>query len=264
MGLPEPDVAPVSAPNSPKPQPFTSDTIGASLVSSRCGDEGRTPGSEQRRIRLSQGAIGRSHRVYHGSGRPLPRRRDRRLRRRRDNPSLSPSRPRAVEILLVRWRWNTHRDDCSPSRSDGHRWRNHQLVGTGRTAASRLISGVPGPPSRIRGPYGKGWTPPRRGAAPPEDRRHRMADACGPRCLSFPLATWRRHRSLGPPVFAVDTSRPAPRSGGLITRDCLPHSGFGTHRTRGRIGSEVAGSLSTSSPLAPSWVRFGNGTGRRD
>ena len=46
---------------------------------------------------------------------------------------------RAVEILLVRWRWNTHRGHRLRARSDGHRRRNHQLVGSGRSATAGLM-----------------------------------------------------------------------------------------------------------------------------
>ena len=76
-----------------------------------------------------------SHRIHYGRGRRLPGRRNRRLRRRRGDPPLSPGGPRTVEILLVGWRWNTHRDHRARPGSDGHQWRIHHLVGPGRAAS---------------------------------------------------------------------------------------------------------------------------------
>ena len=49
-----------------------------------------------------------------------------------------------------RWRWNTHRDHRSRPRSDGHRWRIHQLVGPGRAAPAGLISARAVPMTHIR------------------------------------------------------------------------------------------------------------------
>ena len=74
----------------------------------------------------------------------------------------------------------------------------------------------------------------RRGAAPPEDRRHRVADARRRRCLTFRPATRSRCPTSDPSACDVDVSTPAPNCG--ASRRATPAEwtwdGFPTARYR--------------------------------
>src|ERR1700761_9361611 len=102
----------------------------------------------------------------------------------------------------------------------------------------------------------------RRGAAPPEDRRPRVADARRPRCLTFRPATRSRCPTLDRSACAVDVSTPAPNCGG--SRRLCPLTGAGPgFRPPATASTRSPGPSEHVMPQALCSARSGNGTGRR-